>query len=282
MILAALILGGCSVIRPGEVALKVRFGKIKPQVLQPGPHGRAIIGTRVVRFDTRVVEQSHKIHFHSLEGIEVSSDITLLYHIVPDSIKSIYKKFNKYYENSLIINNLITVLRQEGLNHKAIELITMRSEIEQTVKDNLSAVIGKYGFAIDLMLVKDIELPVEIMKSIQAKLTAEQILRNTEVDLEIKRKNLDYDIEKQKKEAELEVAKQKIALEFSIEKQKKEAERLLIEAEAIKKSQDIVNSSLTDKLINYKALEISKALVASPNTKVIITDGKSSVILNDK
>ena len=132
------------------------------------------------------------------------------------------------------------------------------------------------------MLVKDIELPVEIMKSIQAKLTAEQILRNTEVDLEIKRKNLDYDIEKQKKEAELEVAKQKIALEFSIEKQKKEAERLLIEAEAIKKSQDIVNSSLTDKLINYKALEISKALVASPNTKVIITDGKSSVILNDK
>ncbi|MCL6103898.1 MAG: hypothetical protein M1292_15680 [Bacteroidetes bacterium] len=83
-------------------------------------------------------------------------------------------------------------------------------------------------------------------------------------------------------EAELEVAKQRIALDFVIEKQKKESERLLIESEAIKKSQDILNSSLTDKLIQFKALDITKDLVKSPNAKIIITDGKSPVILNDK
>jgi prohibitin 1 len=231
---------------------------------------------------TRVVEHSQKINFHSSEGIEVISEITLLYHLIPDSVKSIYQKFDSYYETSLIINNLITVLRQEGLNHKAVELITQRSEIEQTVKEKLTATIGKYGFAVDLMLVKDIDLPAEVTKTIQAKLTAEQVSKNTEIDLEIKRKNLDYDIEKQKKEAELEVAKQRIALEFVIEKQKKESERLLIESEAIKKSQDMLNSSLTDKLIKFKALDITKDLVKSPNAKIIITDGKSPVILNDK
>jgi predicted PhzF superfamily epimerase YddE/YHI9 len=121
-----------------------------------------------------------------------------------------------------------------------------------------------------------------VTNTIQAKLNAEQISKKTEIDLEIQRKNLDYKIEKEKKEAELEVAKQKIALDFVIEKQKNEAERLLIESEAIKKSQDILNTSLTDMLIQYKALDITKDLARSPNTKIIITDGKSPVILNDK
>lgn len=278
----AITLGSCSVIRPGEVALKVRYGKVQSEILKPGAHARGIIGTRIERFNTRVTEYSNKINFHSNEGIEVTSEITLLYRLNPDSVKTIFQKFDGYYQKTLIINNLITALRQEGLNHKAIELITQRNEIEQTIREKLTTTIGKYGFMVDLVQIKEIDLPAEVTKAIQSKLTAEQVSKKIEIDLEMQRKNLNYQIEKEKKEAELEVSKQRIALEFIIEKQKKETERLLIESEGIKKSQDMLNSSLTDKLIKFKALEITKELVKSPNAKVIITDGKSSVILNDK
>jgi len=277
-----ILLSSCSVIRPGEVALKVRYGKLQPEILKPGAHARGIFGTRIERFNIRVTEYSNKIDFHSSEGIEVTSEITLLYRLNPDSVKTIFQKFDGYYQKTLIINNLITALRQEGLNHKAIELITQRNEIEQTIKEKLTTSIGKYGFIVDLVQIKEIDLPAEVTKAIQSKLTAEQVSKKIEIDLEMQRKNLDYQIEKEKKEAELEVVKQRIALEFIIEKQKKESERLLIESEGIKKSQDMLNSSLTDKLIKFKALEITKELVKSPNAKVIITDGKSSVILNDK
>jgi prohibitin 1 len=276
------LLSSCAVIRPGEVALKVKFGKIKPDILKPGIHSTGLIGTKVERFDTRVIEYSKKLGFHSKEGIEVTSELTLLYHLVPDSVISIYQKFNGYYQNTLIVNNLITALRQEGLNHNAIELITQRAEIENSIKEKLITTIGKYGFTVDLILIKEIDLPTEVTKTIQSKLTAEQVSKKTEIDLQIQRKNLDFQIEKEKKEAELEIAKQQIALDFVIAKQKKESERLLIESEAIKKSQDILNSSLTDRLIKFKALDITKELVKSPNTKIIITDGKSPVILNDK
>jgi len=276
------LLSSCAVIRPGEVALKVKFGKIKPDILKPGIHSTGLIGTKVERFDTRVIEYSKKLGFHSKEGIEVTSELTLLYHLVPDSVISIYQKFNGYYQNTLIVNNLITALRQEGLNHNAIELITQRAEIENSIKEKLITTIGKYGFTVDLILIKEIDLPTEVTKTIQSKLTAEQVSKKTEIDLQIQRKNLDFQIEKEKKEAELEIAKQQIALDFIIAKQKKESERLLIESEAIKKSQDILNSSLTDRLIKFKALDITKELVKSPNTKIIITDGKSPVILNDK
>ena len=276
------VLSSCAVIRPGEVALKVKFGKIKPDILKPGIHPTGLIGTRVERFDTRVIEYSKKLGFHSREGIEVTSEVTLLYHLVPDSVISIYQNFNGYYQNTLIVNNLITALRQEGLNHNAIELITQRAEIENSIKEKLITSIGKYGFSVDLILIKEIDLPTEVTKTIQSKLTAEQVSKKTEIDLQIQRKNLDFQIEKEKKEAELEVSKQQIALDFVIAKQKKESERLLIESEAIKKSQDILNSSLTDRLIKFKALDITKELVKSPNAKIIITDGKSPVILNEK
>lgn len=279
IVITAIILGGCAIVRPGEVALKVRYGKIQPNILQPGVHLRGIFFTRIKRFSTRVTEYSNKIDFHSTEGIEVTSEITMLYHLVPDSAISIYPKFDSNYENELIINNLVTAMRKEGLNHKAVELITQRAEIEQAIKDKLTSTIGKYGFVIDNVLLKTVHLPDEVTKAIQAKLTAEQVSKRTDIDLEIQRKNLDYQIEKDKKEAELEVAKQRIALNFIVEKQNKETERLLIESQGIKKSQDILNSSITDKLIKFKALEITRDLVKSPNTKVIITDAKSPVLL---
>lgn len=254
------LFSSCAIIRPGEVALKVKYGKIQPGILLPGAHGRGIMGTKIERFDTRVIEYSNNLGFHSKEGIEVTSETTLLYHLIPDSVQSIYQKFDGYYQNTLIINNLITALRQEGLNHNAVELITQRVEIEQSIKDELIETVGKYGFSIDLVLIKDIDLPVAVTQTIQAKLNAEQVSKKTEIDLEIQRQNLDY----------------------KIEKQKKESERLLIESEAIKKSQDILNTSLTDKLIQFKALDITKELVKSSNAKIIITDGKSPIILNEK
>jgi len=38
---SVILLSSCAVIRPGEVALKVRYGKIQPEILVPGAHTRA-------------------------------------------------------------------------------------------------------------------------------------------------------------------------------------------------------------------------------------------------
>lgn len=56
---------------------------------------------------------------------------------------------------------------------------------------------------------------------------------------------------------------------------------MLIEASAIKQAQDTVNASITDKLVRYKTLEISRDWAKSTNTKLIITDGKSQFWMNE-
>ena len=279
-IIAVFLLQSCVIIRPGEVALKVRYGKIKPGILLPGMYTRGILGTRVVRFDTRIREYEGKFNFHTVEGIEINTDLTLTYHLIPDSAKNVYLNFGQAYKNIVIIDNLTSVIRAVGSKLKSTDLIEARVEMEQTIKERMNAAIRPYGFDVDLVLLQHVALPKEVVATIEAKLIAEQIAKKTLIDNEIKRKELDFTLEKQRKETELEITKQRLTLDFAIEKQKKESERLLIESQGIKKSQDILNSSITDKLIKFKALDITKELMKSPNTKIIITDGKSPVIVN--
>jgi prohibitin 1 len=73
-----------------------------------------------------------------------------------------------------------------------------------------------------------------------------------------------------------------LQMEFVIQKAVKEAERLSIEAEGIKKAQNIIDSSLTESLLKYNYIEMLKGLSTSPNAKVIITDGKLPVMINEK
>jgi regulator of protease activity HflC (stomatin/prohibitin superfamily) len=283
IVIASWLLQSCAIVRPGQVGVDVHFGKVKSKALDPGPHHFfALFGRKIVRFDTRVTNYSNNINFHTKEGIEVTSEITLLYHIVVGDVINIYKTFGEDYQEKVIEDNLITILRQTGLQYSATELITERANIEKTVKQKMDSIVGKYGFETDLVMLKQVDLPANVIATIQAKLNAEETAKKTVIDNEVKRNELDFQLEKDLKLKELEIQKQRLDIDFSIEKQKKEAERILIEAEAIKKQQEIVNSTLTDKLIKLKSLEITRDLVKSNNTKIIISDGKSPVILNDK
>lgn len=145
----------------------------------------------------------------------------------------------------------------------------------------MNKVIGEYGFAMDLVMLKEVDLPQAVVETIEAQLNADETAKKTKIENEIKRNQLDFELEKQKKEKEMAIITERMQINFNIEKQKKEAERLLIEADAIKKQQAIINATLNDRLIKYKSLEITRDLVGSKNTKVIVTDGKSPVIVND-
>jgi len=66
-----------------------------------------------------------------------------------------------------------------------------------------------------------------------------------------------------------------------LQREQQEAERKVTEAKGIRDAQRIVNEGLTPLLIQYQSLEIFRALASSPNAKVIITDGKAPLLLND-
>ncbi|MCY7363573.1 MAG: prohibitin family protein, partial [Ignavibacteria bacterium] len=68
------------------------------------------------------------------------------------------------------------------------------------------------------------------------------------------------------------------------QKEKQEAERKRVEAQGIADYQRIINSEITDKLLQYENIKAQKEIALSPNAKVIIM-GKgngSQVLISDK
>jgi regulator of protease activity HflC (stomatin/prohibitin superfamily) len=147
----------------------------------------------------------------------------------------------------MVLSNFRATAREVSARYFAKELYaTERTKIEKAIADELSTHIAQYGFIVDAVLLKDIILPTQLIQAIENKVNAEQAA---------------------------------LQMEFIVEKQRKEAERLVIEAEGIKKAQTIINESLTDKLLQYNNIQMLKSLANSVNAKVIVTDSKTPQLM---
>ena len=70
-------------------------------------------------------------------------------------------------------------------------------------------------------------------------------------------------------------------MQFVLDKERQEAERKRVEAQGIADYQKIINSQLTDKLIQYETVKAYKDLSESPNSKMIIMgNSKTPILLN--
>lgn len=244
-----LLLSACTVVRPGETAMKQRLGKLVDKTYKGGPVLFNPFITKVIKLDTRTIEKFNVLPLPTKEGLSVNAEITLLYHIEPTRAQSIYTQFGRNYEEIIVLSNFRATAREISARYTAKELYaTERLKIEKAIYDELTSHIGPHGFVVDAVLLKDIDLPAQMMQAIENKVTAEQAA---------------------------------LQMEFVIEKQKKEAERMIIEATAVKQAQDIINSSLTEKQLQYNQIEALKSLTNSPNSKIIITSPNvGSVLIN--
>jgi regulator of protease activity HflC (stomatin/prohibitin superfamily) len=110
----------------------------------------------------------------------------------------------------------------------------------------MTEVLGERGFIIEEVLMKSIELPRELSAAIERKLQAEQ---------------------------------ESMSMDFILEIERKEADRRRIEAEGNRDAQKILSEGLNDAIIQLRSIEAFKELSKSPNAKVIITDGKTPLLI---
>lgn len=259
--------------------MDVKLGKIKPELLEPGAHHFAPKVFRyVVRYETRTINHNKEFHFHSKEGIYVDADVTILYHVRQSDILEIHKNYGPKYESLLIDDYIETNLRKIGLKYEAQELIPARTRIEANLMLAMDSILTDRGIVMESVILKDFTLPQGIVATIQERLKAEEIAKRTTVENKASRERLDFELERGLKEKELEISKSRLDLEFALERQKLEAERIVVAAEAEKKRQELENSTITDQLLKLKAIELSAEALKS-NSKIIVTDGKTPIVL---
>ncbi len=244
-----MLLHSCTVVRPGEVGLKQTFGKIKDKVYLQGLYYYNPFVTKFLSIDTKTNNLTNAFeNLPTKEGLTISAEMAVLYHVKPEAAKTIVSTIGVTFEETVLLSVFRSAAADVTAKFFAKDMYTgAREEIEKDIAAEMSSILLNRGFVIENVLLKQITLPDGLKKSIEGKLEAEQDAQR---------------------------------MEFVLNKEKKEAERKVIEAEGIKKSQVIISEGLTPQIIQYKSIEAFKDLSGSPNAKVIITNGSAPFLIN--
>ncbi|MEM0541604.1 prohibitin family protein [Flavobacterium sp. j3] len=244
---SALLLQSCSVVRPGEVGVKQRLGKLSDEITDQGPVLFNPFTSKIVKASIQTTDLELNLSLPSKEGMSVISQVSILYRLEKDKVPSIIRTYGLTYEN-IISNVFRSAAADVSSNFFAKDMHSgMRANIESEIKIKMGEVLSKQGIVIESVLMKSIQLPAGLANSVERKLQAEQ---------------------------------DAMRMEFVLQQEKLEAERKIIEAKGTRDSQKIISEGLNSDIIKLRSIEAFMELSKSANSKVIITDGKTPMLID--
>ncbi|MCX8147722.1 prohibitin family protein [Thermaurantimonas aggregans] len=247
LLAVAVSLTGCAVIRQGDVGVKRTFGKISKRELQPGLVFYNPLISTILRVPTRTTNIEIRLDLPSKEGLNVKSDISILYHVNERKATEVIGTIGKDYETSMILPVFRAAAADVTAKFMAKDMHSgNRLGIENEIRSKMAEILEPRGFVIEAVLLKTIMLPPGLYRAIEEKLEAEQEAQR---------------------------------MEFVLQREKLEAERKLVEAQGIRDANRVISEGLTPIIIQYKTIEAYRELSKSPNTKIIIGSGSQPIIL---
>ena len=259
--LSLLMLSSCVVVRQDEVAIKRRIGKLvgKP-ITQTARLYNPLVST-YIKIPTRVVNLKVNLDIPSKEGLTIGSEMSILYRVKSDEVKNLLEKVGLNYEDELINPVFRSALADVSARFMAKDMHTgNRASIEEEVKNMINTTLEKKGIIIEQVLMKRIVLPPSLSIAIEQKLTAEQQAQQMLFVLERER------LENERKLIEA----------------KGNADAKIIEAQGISEANKELVKNLNELVLKLRSIEAFEKLSNSPNSKVIITDGKTPFIVDQK
>ncbi len=272
----ALTLSGCSKIIQDEVGVKRTFGKLNKTVYGPGLRFYNPFFSKIIKVPVRTINLQIEAGLPSKEGLTIKSEISILYYIKKSEVPSILENVGLDFQEVLILPVFRSASADVCARFFAKDMHSSeRAKIEKEIKEKMMDVLGPKGFIIEAVLMKSIQLPPSLSKSIEDKLTAEQDALRMDFILERQRKDTARSI--------IEAAGKNAIIVLGAEADKKAkiiaaegtATATLIEAKANAEANDLINKSLSPQVLKLRQVEAFESLSKSPNTKTVITDGKT-------
>jgi prohibitin 1 len=239
VVLIAIIFLFNSVIKvpTGSVTVLTLFGRVTGEVLPEGIHViNPLKSANDLSIQTQELKESASVP--SAEGLVLSLDTSLIYHLNPEKAADVYQKVGLRYMDVLIEPNLRAAIREATASHTANALYSGERElVAKQIRDQLTTLLGQRGILVESILLRDIQLPQTLKTSIETKQQAEQ---------------------------------EALAMNFRLQKEKQEAERKRIEAGGIRDFQQIVAQGISTQLLEWKGIEATENLAKSANAKVVV------------
>lgn len=203
-------------------------------------------------YEVRQQEAFERMSVLSSNGLDIDLDASLWYQPAYSSLGLLHKEKGENYKEQIIMPAMRSATRSVVGRYTPEQIYSSkRDAIQNEIFEETKKILEDQYIKLNNVLVRDVTLPPTIREAIEKKLKQEQ-------------ESLEY--------------------EFRLVKAEKEAERQRIESEGKAKANEILNASLTDKILKEKGIEATLELAKSSNSKVVVIgsgDGGMPLILND-
>lgn len=236
-VLVILLFASVTRVDTGHVGVLTLFGRVTGERLAEGIHLINPLKTNnEMSIQTQTLKESASVP--SSEGLMMSLDTSLIYHLNPDRATEVFQKIGKDYENIVVEPTLRSAIREATASHTANALYTGEREmVAKQIYDQVTTQLNQRGLTVENVLLRDIQLPATLKASIESKQQAEQ---------------------------------EALAMNFRLQKEEQEAKRKRIEAQGIRDFQQTVAQGITPSLLEWKGIEATENLAKSSNSKVVV------------
>jgi len=218
------------------IGIVVTLGHV--QAFGNGLHFRVPFASHLEKLSAKTQKLEEENTTPTKEGLSVKLDTAVLYRLDTTRAAQLYKEVGPDYVDVLLKPEAASAVRGLTSESEAKALYSSgRTQIQDQIQSELEHKLGPRGIIIEDVLLKDIQLPQELSKSIELKVQAEQ-----------------------------EAAR----MEFVLQKEKQEAQRKAIEAQGISDFQKIVSQGISPELLRWKGIEATESFAGAPNTKIVI------------
>ncbi len=176
-------------------------------------------------------------------GLSLAVDVSVRFFPVYQQLPYLHEFFGEQYVDLLVKPEVRSTVRRVMGRYTAEEIYsTKRAEVENAINVETAEILKRENNNIQMqaLLIRSINLPEQIKNAIESKLQQEQ---------------------------------EALAYTFRIDRERSEAERKRIEAEGIATFNQIINSTLTERILKQRGIEATLELSKSPNAKVVIVGG---------
>lgn len=242
------------VIKPGEAGVLYRMlttGTVTDHVYAEGLHVLMPLNTMYI-YNTRVQIVFHEINVLTSSGLPIKLTLAVRFQPVYETLGVLHQQVGPDYPNKIILPQIESVLRRNIGKYTPEDIYTNREGVLSNIVTLALEEVGRKYIQVDDIIIRSVELPESVRKSIEEKLVNEQ---------------------------------QFLAYNFRLKREQEEAKRKRIEAAGIEAYQKIIAGTLSDKLLQWQGIQATLELAKSPNSKVVVIGaGKNGmpIILGDK
>lgn len=203
-------------------------------------------------YNVRYQTIPHNLEVLTGKGLKITVNLSIRYRPETEVLGVLHQVVGPDYLIKIVIPEVEATLRTVLGQYDAAEIYTTKKGIVQQVVNEALERVSQRFVKIDNVMITGVELPPKIKEAIETKLEGQQMSE---------------------------------AYEFKLELEKKEADRKRLEAAGIRDYNNMIETSLSEKVLKWKGVEATKDLSKSTNSKVVIIgSGKDGlpVILDTK